>query len=752
MFLKKLSVLSLLFLLVCTASAQDYMNASLSPAKRASLLLKKMTLEEKVGQLCQFAAPGYFQDDSQSGNIDAFAASPATKHILEETRAGHIGSFLHTLSVQEANYLQRQALQSRLRIPLLMGIDAVHGNALHQGCTVYPTNIGMASTFNPVLMQQIGVETAAEMRANGMHWSFGPNLDVARDARWGRIGETFGEDPYLVTCMGTAVVKGLQGTNGLTNSSVLACAKHLVAGGEPMGGINAAPMDMSEQKLREIYLPPFVAAVQVGVYSVMPAHHEINGIPCHANAWLLQDVLRKELKFKGFVVSDWMDIERLHSMHHFLPSMEDAYCAAVDAGVDMHMQGDGFFESIVAAVKDGRIKEKRIDGAVRKILEAKFLLDIFEKPLVAEVAAPETHRQTALEAARQSLVLLKNDGLLPLDKSAFQRIFVVGPNANSQTIMGDWTMPQPEEMVSTVYSALRDYLPNVKLDTMFFGNRIFGIDEKGIEDAARSAAQADLNIVVVGENSQRYEAFGRTCGENCDRDSLSLPGLQQQLLEAVFASGKPTVLVLLNGRPLSVTWASEHLPVILEAWEPGMKGGQAIAEVLLGEVNPSGKLPVTIPYNVGQVPTIYNYKHSQYSRQFAIGQTGCLYPFGYGLSYTIFSYDKGELTKTEMAADDSCELRIWVTNTGDRDGTEIVQLYIQDEYGSVTRPVKELKGFQRIDLKAGESKQVRFVISAEQLKFYTARKRWEVEPGDFKIMVGSSSADKDLTVLKLKIQ
>lgn len=752
MFLKKLSVLSLLFLLLCTASAQDYMNASLSPAKRASLLLKKMTLEEKVGQLCQFAAPGYFQNDSQSGNIDAFAASPATKHILEETRAGHIGSFLHTLSVQEANYLQRQALQSRLRIPLLMGIDAVHGNALHQGCTVYPTNIGMASTFNPVLMQQIGVETAAEMRANGMHWSFGPNLDVARDARWGRIGETFGEDPYLVTCMGTAVVKGLQGTDGLTNSSVLACAKHLVAGGEPMGGINAAPMDMSEQKLREVYLPPFVAAVQAGVYSVMPAHHEINGIPCHANAWLLQDVLRKELQFKGFVVSDWMDIERLYSMHHFLPSMDDAYRAAVEAGVDMHMQGDGFFESIVAAVKDGRIKEKRIDDAVRKILEAKFLLGIFEKPLVTEVAAPESHRQTALEAARQSLVLLKNDGLLPLDKSAFQRIFVVGPNANSQTIMGDWTMPQPEEMVSTVYSALRDYLPNVKLDTMFFGNRIFGIDEKGIESAARMAAQADLNIVVLGENSQRYEAFGRTCGENCDRDSLSLPGLQQQLLEAVFASGKPTVLVLLNGRPLSVTWASEHLPAILEAWEPGMKGGQAIAEVLFGEVNPSGKLPVTIPYNVGQVPTIYNYKHSQYSRQFAIGQTGCLYPFGYGLSYTTFSYDKGELTKTEMAAADSCELRIWVTNTGDREGTEIVQLYIQDEYGSVTRPVKELKGFQRVDLKAEESKQVRFVISAEQLKFYTARKRWEVEPGDFKIMVGSSSADKDLTVLRLRIQ
>ena len=749
--LKKFFVLSLLFISLCAVYGQDYMNDELSPSKRAALLLKKMTLEEKVGQLCQYAAPGYWQDDSQSGNIDAHAVSPAAQHIIEQTKAGHIGSFLHTLSLQEANFLQRQAMQSRLRIPLLMGIDAVHGNALHQGCTVYPTNIGMASTFNPVLLQKIGEETAIEMRANGMHWTFSPNLDVARDARWGRMGETFGEDSYLVTCMGTVLVKGLQGAH-LRYDHVLACAKHLVAGGEPYGGINAAPMDMSEQTLREIYLPPFVAAVKAGVVTVMPAHHEINGIPCHANRYLLKDILRKELGFKGFIVSDWMDIERLHAMHHFVPSVEMAYETAFKAGVDMHMQGDGFFETMVAAVKEGRIKESQIDEAVLKILDMKFLFGLFENPYVEETVMPASHRQTALEAARQSLVLLKNDGLLPLQKSDYQRVFVVGPNANSQTILGDWSMPQPEANVSTVYRGLCDYLPDVELDTMFFENKIFSINAAGIEKAAQKAAQADLNIVVLGENSQRYEAYGRTCGENCDRDSLSLPGMQQQLLEAVFASGKPTVLVLLNGRPLSLPWAKENVPAILEAWEPGMMGGQAIAEVLFGEVNPSGKLPVTIPYNVGQVPTIYNHKHSQYSRQFAIGQTGCLYPFGYGLSYTTFSYHDGKLTKTEMTADDSCELQIWVTNTGDREGTEIVQLYIQDEYGSVTRPVKELKGFQRVDLKAGETQQVKFVISPEELKFYTARRRWEVEPGDFKIMVGSSSADEDLTVFKLKIK
>lgn len=754
MLIKRFCVLSLLLISLCAGYAQDYMNDALSPAKRASLLLKKMTLEEKVGQLCQYAAPGYWQDDAQSGNIDASAVSPATQHILEQTRTGHIGSFLHTLSLQEANFLQRQAMQSRLRIPLLMGIDAVHGNALHQGCTVYPTNIGMASTFNPSLLQKIGEETAIEMRATGMHWTFSPNLDVARDARWGRMGETFGEDTYLVTCLGTAVVKGLQGENGIQEDRVLACAKHLVAGGEPTGGINAAPMDMSEQKLYEVYLPPFAAAVKADVISVMPAHHEINGIPCHANRQLLKDVLRTGLgiKFKGLVISDWMDIERLHSMHHFSPSVEDAYQTSFLSGVDIHMQGDGFFETIVAAVKSGRIKEKQIDESVIKILELKFLLGLFNNPYVEKTEVPAAHRQTALQAARQSLVLLKNEDLLPLQKTDYQRIFVVGPNANSQTIMGDWTMPQPEENVSTVYRALQKYLPDVKIDTMFFNGRIFDVDEAGIATATQKSAMADLNIVVVGENSQRYEKFGRTCGENCDRDSLSLPGMQQQLLEAVIASGKPTILVLLNGRPLCVNWATEHVPAILEAWEPGMMGGQAIVEVLFGEVNPSGKLPVTIPYNVGQVPTIYNHKHSQYSRQFAIGQTGCLYPFGYGLSYTNFSYHEGELTKSVMSSDETCELHIWVTNVGDRDGTEIVQLYIQDEYGSITRPVKELKGFQRVDLKAGESKQVKFVISAEQLKFYTARKRWEVEPGDFQIMVGSSSADKDLTKFKLTIQ
>lgn len=757
MFLKRFCILFLLIMSFCLVIAQDYKNAKLAPSLRAASLLKAMTLEEKIGQMCQFAAPGYFQDNNSSSNIDAFAENPQLKHIIEETRAGHIGSFLHVLSVEEANYLQRQALHSRLKIPLIIGVDAIHGNALHTGCTVYPTNIGMASTFNPELIKRIGVETAAEMRANGMHWTFNPNMDVARDARWGRMGETFGEDPYLVSRMGESLIKGLQGEKGVEPDRVLACAKHLIAGGEPEGGINAAPMDLSEQKLREVYLPPFIAAVDAKVYTVMPAHNELNGIPCHANRWLLQDILRKELSFEGFVVSDWMDVERLHQMHQYASSLDEAYRISVDVGVDMHMQGDNYFDAVLSAVKSGIISESRIDEAVRKILEAKFLLGLFENPLVDEKEArvqsgTKEHQQTALEAARQSIVMLKNEGLLPLKKSDYKRIFIVGPNADSQTILGDWSMPQPAENVSTIVSALKEYLPDVKLDTMCFGGKILSVNAQGIAKASQLANLAELNIVVLGENSQRYEEFGRTCGENCDRDSLSFPGMQQQLLEAVWASGKPTILILLNGRPLCINWAKEHLPAILEAWEPGQEGGRAVTEILFGAANPCGKLPVTIPYNVGQVPTVYNHKASQYSRKFALGYTGCLYPFGYGLSYTTFLYSEPSISKEEMNSDETCEVSVSVTNTGSVDGTEIVQLYIQDEYASVTRPVKELKGFQRVNLKAGETKLVKFVLSSEQLKFFTVNKKWEVESGSFKIMVGSSSADEDLKSVKLFIK
>lgn len=750
-----IALASLCVLVSC--GAKDWRDASLPAEERARLLLKDMTLEEKVGQMCQYVAPCYVEPGKGSArkNIDATDENLGDKNLSDKVRRGEVGAFLHVMTSDEAVALQKMAQESRLGIPLLLGLDAIHGNALIEGCTVYPTNINMASTFNPALMERIGEETALEMRQRGVFWTFAPNLDIARDARWGRMGETFGEDALLTAEMGKHAIWGLQGRDGrYSGNHVVACAKHLIAGGEPSGGLNAAPMDISERKLRELYLPPFIAAVkEAKVGTVMAAHNEVNGIPCHGNKWLLNDLLRDELGFDGFVVSDWMDIERLHSMHHWVPDSTEAFVVSVESGIDMHMQGDKYFEAVVTAVKSGRIPQSRIDEAAGKILTVKFALGLFENPVpeIPDVLEGATeHRKTALEAARQSLVLLKNDGTLPLKSP--RRIFVTGPNADSQTILGDWAVPQSDEDVITVLDGLKAALPDASIDTLCFGGRIADVDAKGIRTARHKASAADVSIIVVGDNSQRYSAFGRTCGENCDRDDLDLPGMQRQLFEAVAASGRPTVVVLMSGRALSVGWAKDNANAILNVWEPGQMGGQAIAEALTGQVNPSGKLPVTVPRDVGQVQTVYNHKHSQYSRQFATSATGALWPFGFGLSYSSFTYSDASLSKTVIGTSESLKARVTVTNNGPYDGDEVVQLYIRDEYASVTRPVKELKAFRRVSLKNGESATVEFNITPEMLLCWGADGKWSVEPGDFTILLGASSADSDLTPLPLKVK
>ena len=755
---KALLFAALLALAACTA--EDWRDASLPAAKRASLLLKEMTLEEKIGQMCQYVGPCYVPPDQGSPykNIDASDENLGNPELAQRIRDGKVGAFLHVLTGEEAHQLQTLASESRLGIPLLMGIDAIHGNGLRMGCTVYPGNIGLASTFRPELMEKIGAETAEEMRQTGMYWTFAPNLDVARDARWGRMGECFGEDPWLVSEMGKYEIWGLQGRDGkFSEGKVLACAKHLIGGGEPAGGLNAAPMDMSERKMRELYLPPFKAAVEAGVATVMTAHNELNGVPCHANAWLVQDILRKELGFDGFVVSDWMDIERLHSMHHLVPSEDEAFLVSVESGIDMHMQGDHYFESILQGVQSGRIPAKRIDEAACKILTAKFALGLFENPippLPTQRGFPgnKEHQQTALEAARESIVLLKNDGILPLDKP-YGRIFLCGPNADSQTQLGDWVVPQEDDNVVTVYEGLQEAFPGTRIDTMFCGGRVTGVDNAVLAQASALSRQADLNILVLGDNSQRYSSFGRTCGENCDRDNIDLPGRQQELLEAIAASGRPTILLLMSGRALGVEWAAQSPEVraIVNVWEPGQMGGTAIAEILTGAVNPSGKLPVTIPRNVGQIQCVYNHKHSQYSRHFALADQGPLYPFGLGLSYTTFEYGQPELSKSVIGPDESVELSVKLKNVGSRDGAEAVQLYIRDEYGSVTRPVKELKAVQKPFLKAGESTTLVFEITPAMLACWGAKEKWEVEPGEFTIMIGSTSADEDLQTVSLTV-
>ena len=787
--MKKLAICLLTVISIASCEKGDWRDASLPAASRAELLLKEMTLEEKVGQMCQYVAPCYVPPGQGSPykNIDATDENLGNKDLADKIRRGEVGSFLHCMTTKEAIALQELAKESRLGIPLLIGIDAIHGNALIEGCTIYPTNINMASTFDPELMEKIGAETALEMRQKGLYWTFAPNLDVARDARWGRMGETYGEDPFLVTEMGKHSILGLQGPDRNFDE------------GHVIGGLNAAPMDVSERQLREIYLPPFVAAVEdAHVGTVMAAHNEVNGIPCHGNSWLLKDLLRDELGFDGFVVSDWMDIERLHAMHHWAPDSTEAFVRSVEAGIDMHMQGDNYFEAVIEAVKSGRIPLKRIDEAAGKILEMKFAVGLFEAPLpsLEPLENAAEHRQTALQAAREGIVLLKNNGVLPLspyggiansggstaslreapplasqseapvpplnvprvavvspsglanpaipgERTAVRRIFLTGPNADSQTILGDWAAPQPDSLVMTVLDGLKAEFPGATIDTMCFGGMISNVDAKGIAVARHKASAADVCIVVAGENSQRYSAFGRTCGENCDRDDLDLPGMQEELLEAIASTGKPTILVLMTGRANSIVWAKDNVDAILNVWEPGQMGGQAIAEVISGKVNPSGKLPVTMPRSVGQVPTVYNHKHSQYSRQFATNETGPLWPFGFGLSYSSFKYSAPELNDYSVS--------ITVTNEGPYDGAEVVQLYIRDEYASVTRPVKELKAFKRIFLKNGESQEVSFEITPDMLKCFGADNRWSVEPGDFTIMVGSSSADENLQCITLTV-
>ena len=745
----KITIIALASLTLAACGQKDWKDSTLPAEKRAAALLKEMTLEEKVGQMCMYVGPCYVEPGHGSAhkNIDAEDANLGNPDVAGKVRAGQVGSFLHVLSCAEAVSLQKMAQESRLGIPLLIGIDAVHGSGLIAGSTVYPTNIGMASSFHPEMMEKIGAETAEEMRYTGISWTFSPNLDVSLDPRWGRTGETFGEDPFLVGEMGKYSIWGLQGRDGYGSGRVMACAKHLIAGGQPNGGINAAPMDLSERKLREVFLPPFEKAVKEGhVGSVMAAHNEVNGIPCHGNKWILKDILRDELGFNGTVVSDWMDIERMHLFHNWLPSLDEAFKVSVEAGIDIHMQGPDYFESVIDGVNSGRIPVKTIDAAVMNILVAKFRLGLFENPvpeLHEEGTFPESikaHRQTALEAARESIVLLKNDGTLPLSNPG--RIFVCGPNADSQTILGDWAVPQKDNDVITALEGIRSITADV--DVMDFDGMIEHVNPKTIAQAVAKARNASLNILVLGENTERYSVFGRTTGENCDRDNLNFPGMQEELLEAVTATGKPTVLVLLNGRPLSIRWAKENVNAIVEAWEPGMLGGQAIAEVLWGKVNPSGKLPVTIPYNEGQIPTVYYYKPMQYSRKFVWSSTGCLYPFGFGLSYTTYGYGEPIL--------DGRTVRVDVTNTGKLDGTEIVQLYVRDEYASVTRPVKELKAFERVELKVGETKTVTFEITDDMLKCWGAEEKWAVEPGDFTIMVGSSSDDIDLQSVTLTIR
>ena len=732
-----------------------YKDASAPVEKRVEDLLSRMTLEEKVGQMNQFVGLEHIrkneasltEEDLKNNTANAFYPGFNADSVAEWTKQGLVGSFLHVLTIEEANYLQSLAMQSRLAIPVIFGIDAIHGNANAPDNTVYPTNIGLASSFDLDLAYRIARETAAEMRAMNMHWTFNPNIEVARDPRWGRVGETFGEDPYLVTKMGVETVKGYQGD--LSSDDVLACIKHFVGGSQPINGTNGSPTDLSERTIREVFFPPFEAGVEAGAMSLMTAHNELNGIPCHSNEWLMEDVLRGEWDFKGFVVSDWMDIEHIHDLHATAENLKEAFYQSIMAGMDMHMHGVYWNEYVCELVREGRIPESRIDESVRRILDIKFRLGLFEQPYADEkttmdVRLCDAHRQTALEAARKSIVLLKNDGLLPLKPEKYRRVLVTGINADDHNILGDWSADQKPENVITVLEGLKMVSPETDFVFADQGWDPRNMSESRVNRAATLARTCDLNIVVAGEYMYRGRWTERTSGEDTDRSDIDLVGLQNELIEKVAASGKPTILILISGRPLGTEWAAEHLPALVNAWEPGMYGGQAIAEILYGKVNPSAKLAVTIPRSAGQVQMIYNHKPSQYFHPYAVTPSTPLYPFGYGLSYNEYEYSDLSIDKKEISADGFLKVSVKVRNAGAMAGDEIVQLYIRDRFSSVTRPVKELKDFARISLEPGETKTVEFTVTPDKLRFLDKDLKPVVEPGEFILMVGPSSADEDL--------
>ncbi len=758
----KIIVLSaLLMLLVSFKTTKDddliYLDPSKSVVARVADLMSRMTLEDKVYQMNQFVGLEHMKrgnpnDDKENNDAQGFYKTLSINGVSKMCEEGKIGSFLHVLTAKEANYLQELALKSPLKIPILIGIDAIHGNALVSGTTVYPSPIGLASTWDDDFLYSVGKQTAKEMRATGSHWTFTPNIDVLRDPRWGRVGETFGEDPFMVGNMGAAMIKGFQQGDFTGTQKVIACAKHLLGGGESINGLNAAPADISLRTLREVHLPPYKKAIDAGVYSIMAAHNELNGVPCHMNKWLMTDILRNEFNFKGFYVSDWLDIERINTLHHTAKDMKEASFLSVDAGMDMHMHGPKFTDAIIASVKEGKLSINRVNDACRKILKAKFKLGLFENRFVdlekkKELLFTEEHKATALESARKGIVLLKNNGILPLQKTTSKKkIFVTGPNANNQSILGDWHAVQPDENVTTIYEGIKTLGENKGYAVNFFnsGENIRNIQGSKIKEAAKKARNADYAIVVVGDNSMRYKWKDKTAGENMARASLNLFGRQLDLVKAIKKTGTPVIIVLVNGKPISEPWLQNNISAILEAWEPGNLGGQAVAEVLFGEVNPSGKLPLTVARSVGQLRMIYNHKPSTYFHKYADEKKTPLYPFGYGLSYTNYKYSVPSLSNNTLNKKNEITVTVEITNTGDVDGEEIAQLYIRDNVSSATRAVKELKGYKRVALKAGETKKVTFSLNAESLAFYDINMVYCLEPGKFTIMTGSSSNSKDL--------
>ena len=750
-----------------------YLDSNADIEDRLSDLMARMTLEEKVGQMCQYVGLAYLKKQKRnkraSGDVsklnkDAFAMYGLSEsEIIQEIIDGKIGSFLHVLDPEEVNYLQGFTLESRLKIPLIIGIDAIHGNAMVRGTTVYPSPISIAATFTNDFAYDVAKQSAREMRATGSQWTFMPNIDVARDPRWGRVGETFGEDPFLVGEMGKAMINGFQGDDFGKPNNVIACAKHMIAGAEPLNGLNISPMDVSERSLYEIHLPPYKKAIDAGVYSIMAAHNELNGIPSHMHKGLMTDLLRNEWGFDGFYVSDWYDIKRIWSYHKVARNYKEASLFSVEAGMDMNMHGPDFYDFIVALVKENKLSIDRVNQACSKILYAKFQLGLFENRLVDPSKIDKnvfikSHLDKAEEIADNSITLLKNNNLLPINNSNAKRILVTGPNAHNHTTLGDWHFEQPEENVVTIFEGIQQVGENYnhKVDYFDSGIKIRNIQDSKIKATAEMSTNYDHVFVVVGDNSLRYtweggKSFQKTAGENKARSFLGLPGKQLDLVKSIYEKNKNLTVVYVSGKPISEPWIEDNIKSIIHAWEPGSMGGKSLGKIVFGETNPSGKMPMTTARSVGQLTMVYNHKPTNYIHKYAFEKTKPLYRFGFGLSYTSFSISEPTLSISKWDGTGKVNVEVDVKNTGKREGMETVQLYIRDLFSSVTRPVLELKGYKKINVAPGETKRVSFSLALDDFAFYDREMRYKAEEGDFNILVGNAANLSELKKTTLKL-
>ena len=747
-----------------------YLDPTASVNDRVEDLMSRMTLEDKVYQMCQYVGLEHMKaaeskisaEELDKNDALGFYPGVMSDSVGRLAAAGKIGSFLHVVTPEEANYLQKLALQSPLKIPLLIGIDAIHGNGLVSGSTIYPSPISQAATFDDALVKEGSRQTALEMRANGMHWSFTPNIDVLRDPRWGRTGETYGEDPFLVGNMGVATISGLQSDDFTGSENVIACAKHLIAGSSSINGLNAAPTDVSKRTLFEIFLPPYRRAVQeANVFSIMAAHNEVAGMPGHMDKFMMNDLMRERWGFNGFYVSDWNDVSRIAYWHHVAKDFKQSIEFSVNAGMDMNMHGPTFDKLLIQLVNEGKVDVARVNYACKKLLEVKFRLGLFENPFVdiekaKTVNFSEAHQKNALEQARRSIVLQTNkNNALPLSENGNGKtIFITGPNANNQTTLGDWVSPQPEENVVTMVEGITQIgeAKGYKVNYFDSGDRSKEITDANIDLAAQKAKQSDIVILVLGENSFRHDWPRKTTGENIDRATLKLSGNQMKLANKILDLGKKVIVVYISGSPIAEPGLENRANAVLNTWESGAFAGQAAAEILFGQVNPSGKLPLTVPRSVGQLQMVYNHKPTAYIHKYNTEKKVPLHPFGFGLSYTNFEFSEPKLSKDVFAGiDDVINVTVEVSNTGALDGEEVVQLYIHDDISSYTRPVKELKGYKRIALKAGETKSVTIPVKAESLAMYDKDFNFVVEPGTFTIMTGNSSADKDLKTTTISV-